>query len=214
MSRSANGHPSAPAHSGAFWRHSDDEATPNAPRVGHVRAPWRRTTPHSARFARPVTLTVMPGLPTAPTDGLTHGGFEGADGAAPRVAVVFERGHAGTAALREAAERASAGAELSIVTLAPQARAVRRAGGEGPYNVAIRHEAQLELHEARDLLGSVATRATFNVLSGCPQPPLASWVAQHGFDLVVLPRQRLTPGGNYFAKSLRKETSAEVLLVR
>jgi len=165
-------------------------------------------------YARPVTLTVMPGLRTAPTDGPAHGGLETGDGAARRVVVVFERGKAGNAALREAAERANAGAELSVVTLAPQARAVRRAGGEGPYNVAIRHEAQLELHEARDLLGSVAARATFNVLSGCPQPPLASWVAQYGFDLVVLPRQRLTPGGNYFAKSLRKETSAEVVLVR
>ena len=156
----------------------------------------------------------MPGLRTAPTDGLAHDGFETGDGAPRRVVVVFERGKAGNAALREAAELANAGAELSVVTLAPQARAVRRAGGEGPYNVAIRQEAQLELHEARDLLGSVTARATFNVLSGCPQPPLASWVAQHGFDLVVLPRQRLTPGGNYFAKSLRKETSAEVLLVR
>jgi hypothetical protein len=156
----------------------------------------------------------MPGLPTVPTDGLARGGFEAGDGATRRIAVVFERGNSGAAALREAAERANAGAQLSVVTLAPQARAVRRAGGEGPYNVAIRDEAQLELHEARDLLGSVATRATFNVLSGCPQPPLASWVAEHGFDLVVLPRQRLTPGGNYFVKSLRKETSAEVLLVR
>jgi hypothetical protein len=156
----------------------------------------------------------MPGLPTAPTDGLAHGGFETGDGAARRIVAVFERSDAGSAALREAAERANAGAQLSVVTLAPQARAVRRAGGEGPYNLAIRHEAQLELDEARDLLGSVATRATFNVLSGCPQPPLASWVAEHGFDLVVLPRQRLTPGGNHFARSLRRETSAEVLLVR
>jgi Universal stress protein family len=156
----------------------------------------------------------MPPLSTRPAKGPADSAPAPGDGAARRIAVVFERGHAGNAALREAAERANAGADLSVVTLAPQARAVRRAGGEGPYNVAIRHEAQLELHEARDLLGSVAARATFNVLSGCPQPPLASWVAEHGFDLVVLPRQRLTPGGNYFANSLRKETSAEVLLVR
>jgi universal stress protein family protein len=156
----------------------------------------------------------MSRLSTNPAKGLVDSASAPDDRAARRIAVVFERGHAGAAALREAAERATAGAELSVVTLAPQARAVRRAGGEGPYNIAIRDEAQLELREARDLLGSVATRATFNVLSGCPQPPLASWVAEHGFDLVVLPRQRLTPGGNYFAKSLRKETSAEVLLVR
>jgi len=156
----------------------------------------------------------MPPLSTNPAKDLVDSASAADDRAARRVAVVFERGDAGTAALREGAERAAAGAELSVVTLAPQARAVRRAGGEGPYNLAIRDEARLELREARDLLGSVATRATFNVLSGCPQPPLAPWVAEHGFDLVVLPRQRLTPGGNCFAKSLRKETSAEVLLVR
>lgn len=132
------------------------------------------------------------------------------------VAVVFERGNAGAAALREAAELAAAGRELTVVTLAPQARPARwgRAGGEGPYNVAIREEAQDELREARELLGSVAERATFDVLAGCPRPPLASWVSRHRFGLVLLPRQRLTVGGNLFARSLRKETSAEVRLVR
>jgi hypothetical protein len=103
-----------------------------------------------------------------------------------------------------------------VLTLAPQARPPSwgRAGGTGPYNIAIREEAELELREARDILGSVASRATFQILTGCPQPPLASWVAQHGFALVLLPHHRLTPGGNFFAKSLRKETSAVVRLVR
>jgi hypothetical protein len=129
---------------------------------------------------------------------------------------VFERSDAGAAALREAAELANAGCELAVVTLAPQARAPLwgRAGGTGPYNVAVREEAKLELQEARDTLGSVASRATFDVLAGSPQPPLASWVVQHGIGLVLLPRHRLTPRGNFFAKSLRKETTAEVRLVR
>ncbi|MFI4990865.1 MAG: universal stress protein [Solirubrobacterales bacterium] len=156
----------------------------------------------------------MPWLDTTPVKGSTHGGSgAGADG---RVAVVFERSSAGSAALREAAELANAARELSVVTLAPQARPARwgRAGGEGPYNVAVREETQLELREAREILGSVADRATFEVLAGCPQPPLASWVAQHGFGLVLLPHRRLSPGGHLFAKSLRKETSAEVRLVR
>jgi len=50
------------------------------------------------------------------------------------------------------------GRELSVVTLAPQARPQRwgRAGGEGPYNIAVRQEAQLELREASDILGAVA----------------------------------------------------------
>jgi hypothetical protein len=140
----------------------------------------------------------------------------GGDGGAPaRVVAVFERGDAGTAALREAAELANAGRALTVVTLAPQARPPRwgRAGGEGPYNIAIREEAELELRQAREILGSVAVRATFTVLAGCPQPPLASWVAQHGFELVLLPRRRLTPGGNPFMRSLRKQTSAEVRVI-
>jgi hypothetical protein len=155
----------------------------------------------------------MSGLGTALKQPSVHRG--GGGGARP-VAVVFERSKAGMAALREAAELANAGSELSVVTLAPQARPARwgRAGGEGPYNVAVREEAKLELREAREILGSVAARATFRMLAGCPQPPLASWVAEHGFGLVLLPRQRLTPGGNPFARSLRKETSAEVRLVR
>jgi hypothetical protein len=158
----------------------------------------------------------MPGLGTTLVEGSVHGGSGSGAGAAGRVAVVFERSNAGTATLREAAELANAGRELSVVTLAPQARPARwgRAGGEGPYNIAVREEAELELREARDILGSVASRATFKALAGYPQPPLASWVAQHGFGLVLLPHHRLTPGGNPFARSLRKETSAEVRLVR
>lgn len=156
----------------------------------------------------------MSGVSTIPAEGATDGGS--GRGSTGRVAIVFERGDAGAAALREGAELANAGRELSVVTLAPQARAARwgRAGGEGPYNIAVRHEAQLELREARAILGSVAGRATFSVLAGCPQPPLASWVARHGFGLVLLPRQRFTVGGNPFAKRLRRETSAEVRLVR
>jgi hypothetical protein len=156
----------------------------------------------------------MPGLGTTLVDGSANDSARA--GAAGRVAVVFERGDTGTAALREAAELANAGHELSVLTLAPQARAPGccRASGTGPYNIAIKEEAELELREARDILGSVASRATFQILTGCPQPPLASWVAQHGFALVLLAHHRLTPGGNLFARSLRKETSAEVRLVR
>jgi hypothetical protein len=156
----------------------------------------------------------MLGLGAAPVEDSIHGGPS--SGRQGRVVVVFERGDTGAAALREGAELANAGRELSVVTLAPQARSPLwgRAGGTGPYNVAMKEEAALELREARDILGSVASRATFNVLVGCPQPPLASWVAEHGFGLVLLPHHRLTPGGNPFAKGLRKETSAEVRVVR
>ena len=96
----------------------------------------------------------------------------------------------------EAAELANAGRELSVITLAPQVLAARwgRAGGEGPYNIAMREESELELQEAREILGSVASRASFQVLAGRPQPPLASWVSQHGCGLVLLPTAPLHAG--------------------
>lgn len=149
---------------------------------------------------------------------LVEGPVDAGDGAggSGRVAVVFERGSTGTAVLREAAELANAGRELWVLTLAPQARPQKwgRAGGEGPYNIAVRQEAQIELQEAREILGSAAERAMFEVLAGYPRAPLASWVSEHAIGLVLLPHRRLTVGGNPFAKSLRKETSAEVRLVR
>jgi hypothetical protein len=156
----------------------------------------------------------VPGLSTTPAEPSADHAFR--PGAAGPVAVVFERGNAGAAALREAAELASAGHELSVVTLAPQARPAKwgRAGGEGPYNVAVRQEAELDLQQAREVLGSLADRAAFKLLAGCPRPPLASWVLQHRFALVLLPHRRMTVGGHPFARSLRKETSAEVRLVR
>lgn len=156
----------------------------------------------------------MPGLGIDLAEGSRPGGAHA--GPPGRVAVVFECSPAGEAALREGAELASAGRLLAVVTLAPQARPARwgRAGGEGPYNVAVREEAEKDLKQARELLGSVAERATFNMLAGCPQPRLAAWVAQHEFGIVLLPRHRMTPGGNFFVKSLRKETAAEIRLVR
>lgn len=156
----------------------------------------------------------MPGLPVTLVDGPVGGADR--DGRGARVVVVFERGDSGTAALREAAELASAGRDLTVLTLAPQARpyGCGRAGGEGLYNIAVREEAALELREARESLGSVADRTRFMLLAGCPQPPLASWVAEQRVGLVLLPHQRLTRGGHLFSRSLRKKTSAEVRLVR
>ena len=131
------------------------------------------------------------------------------------VLVVFERGASGAAALREAAELAAAGSELSVVTLAPQARASRccGGGGTGPYNCAVREEAHAELAEARTLLGSASGGARFAVIMGHPDPPLASWASEHAVDVVLLPSHRFTLGGNRLARSLRRATSAEVRLI-
>src|ERR1700730_14793373 len=133
-----------------------------------------------------------------------------------RVLVVFEPGRPGRVALREAAELTEAGGWLSVVTLAPQARPLRCCGGGGacPYNCAVRQAAETELREARDILGTAAGRATFTVLLGCPDPPLAAWTAEHGVDVLLLPAHRLTLGGSRLARGLRRAAAAEVRLAR
>ena len=133
-----------------------------------------------------------------------------------RVLVVFEAGRCGAAALREAAALASAGAELSVVTLAPQAKPFKccGGGGPGPYNCAVRDQAQDELRQAQRLLGSLADGASFTLLAGTPAPPLAEWSAPRAFDVIYLPAGRLAPGGGRRARALRRASSAEVRLVR
>ncbi len=128
---------------------------------------------------------------------------------------VFEPGPAGEATLREAAELAEAGCELSVVTLAPQERCSRCCGkgGTGPYNIAVREEAELELRQARGMLAATAARAGFSVLVGHPSPPLAAWAQEHGFDLILLPAHRFTRGGNRHARAMRRALSAEVRLI-
>ena len=135
---------------------------------------------------------------------------------AQRVLAVFEPGQAGEAALREAAELAEAGGELSVVTLAPQARPSRCCGkgGTGPYNIAVREEAELELRQAREILGAGAKGVSFRVLVGHPTPPLASWAQEDAFDLILLPSHPFTRGGNRYARAMRRATSAEVRLVQ
>ncbi len=143
-----------------------------------------------------------------------HGGSISDLSGAPRIAVVFERSGAGAAALREAGEMAATARQLTVVTLAPQARSLRRGGGEGPFNIAVRREAAVELDEAREQLGTLADRASFELLVGCPRPPLAEWVQHNEIAIILLPHRRMTLGGNPFAKILRQRTSAEVRIVK
>lgn len=137
-------------------------------------------------------------------------------GGGPRVLVVFESGRGGAAALREAGELAAGGAELSVVTLAPQAKPLKccGGGGAGPYNCAVRDQAQDELRQAQSLLGSLARRATFTLLVGSPAPPLAEWSAARAFDVIYLPAGRFGRGGGRRARALRRAGSAEIRLVR
>jgi hypothetical protein len=132
-----------------------------------------------------------------------------------RVLAVFDPGRAGEALLRQAAELAEAGSQLSVVTLAPQERPSLCCGkgGTGPYNIAVREEAKIELRRARDILGAAATRASFMVLVGHPTPPLAALAEDDAFDLILLPSHPFTRGGNRYARAMRRATSAEVRLV-
>ncbi len=136
-------------------------------------------------------------------------------GARRRVLAVFEPGDSGEATLREAAELAEAGCALTVVTLAPQAGQSRccSKGGTGPYNIALRDEARIELRHSAELLGATARRASFTVLAGCPDPPLGPWALEQGFDLILLPSHRFTRGGNRYARALRRSGSAEVRTV-
>jgi hypothetical protein len=156
----------------------------------------------SIRLAQP--SRAVPGHPT------------GARGRAAGVLVVFEEGPLGADALREGAELAFGGAELSVVTLAPQAKPFKccGGGGPGPYNCAVRDMAEDELSQARSLLGALAERVSFTALAGSPAPPLAEWSLEHAFDVILLPAHRLSRGGGRLARELRRRTPAEVRLVR
>jgi hypothetical protein len=129
--------------------------------------------------------------------------------------VVYQEGRKGEAALREGAELAAAGAELDVVTLAPQAKPLKccKGGGAGPYNCAVRTMADEELDQARKLLGSLAAGASFVRLIGTPEPPLAEWTAARAFDVVIIQRDRFARGGGRLARQLRAATAADIRFV-
>lgn len=129
-----------------------------------------------------------------------------------RVLVVYREGRAGEAALREGAELAAAGAELTVLTLMPQAKPLKccKGGGAGPYNCAIRDQAEDELAKAKTQLGTLAPGVNFTKLAGTPWPPLGEWTAARSFDVVIVPRHRFTRAGGRLARELRAATNAEI----
>jgi hypothetical protein len=157
-----------------------------------------------------VSRATLPGIPADRRDDR--------DGAPrwTRVLVVYEAVPSGAVALNAAARLVGRGARLAVVTLAPQARPIKccGGGGPGPYNCAVRDVAEEELREARTVLGEAARQATFATLSGTPEPPLAAFVAEHEFDLILLPAHRLSFRGGRLARRLRRCTQAEIRTVR
>jgi hypothetical protein len=133
-----------------------------------------------------------------------------------RVLVLFESTPTGVAALREVAGLSEADADLTIVTLAPQAlqpRCCARGPSVEVVNCVVREEAASDLHEARAILGEETVRVTFKTLVGTRDPPLDAWAAQQAFDLILLPSRRLDLRGHPLARRLRRATTAEVRLV-
>jgi hypothetical protein len=133
------------------------------------------------------------------------------------VAVLFEPGRTGTAALEEASTFAAAsGSELTVVVTAPQAPQPRCCGASpDAYNCAVRDEAASELREAAHLLPDTAQSTRFTLLVEGRDPPLRAWVAQHGFELVLLPARRrlLRSPGHPALRKLRRVVGASVRLV-
>jgi hypothetical protein len=130
------------------------------------------------------------------------------------VLVHYEPCASGRRALAEALALTDDAGCLTIVTLAPQAgpRCCSR-GGDAEYNCAVRDEARLELREARELLGSAAERADFQMLVERRDAPFAEWAAQRDFDVVLLAAHRLTREGNSHARRLRRATAAQVRVI-
>lgn len=108
-----------------------------------------------------------------------------------RILVVSEQGRSGAAALARAAEYAAAvPAQVTVVAVTPQAASsCRSCGGVSPtaYNRAVREDVAQDLHAATTRLGFALENVSVKLLIEGTDPPLASWIAQGGFDVVVLP---------------------------
>jgi hypothetical protein len=137
-------------------------------------------------------------------------------GSPSRIAVLFERGRTGAAALEQAAALASRScADLTVIVLVPQAAASHRCGpSPSAYNCAVLDEARLELREAARLVPESAREARFRLLTEGTDPPLNAWVAGERFDVVVLPARRrlLRSPGHPAVRALRRLGGCQVRL--
>jgi hypothetical protein len=109
-----------------------------------------------------------------------------------RVAVLFEPGRNGAAALDAASEwAATSGAEMTVVVLAPQVSASRGCvPSPTALNCAILDTASLELREAAQMVPDLPLNVRYRVLVEHADPPLRKWVEAEQFDVVMLPARR------------------------
>jgi hypothetical protein len=130
--------------------------------------------------------------------------------AGKRVAVLYEPGRAGSAALELGRRLAGpAGRALTVVSVAPQdTRVCCGAGSAIDYNRAVCESAEAELRQSRKLLGPVAEHASFKVLVRDRDPPFAAWIAARDFDVVLLPA-RQTPPAPHEAPGGRSATQVD-----
>jgi hypothetical protein len=136
--------------------------------------------------------------------------------AGSRILVLFEPGGAGKAAIdcaRHLAEHEPSA--VTVVSVAPQTPIAPRCGcAPVDLNAAIRDAAADELEQAREQLRELGDRAAFNLLIEGADPPLETWSAAVGFDLILLPaRRRPLRAPNHPAAAVLRRTAAEVRIV-
>ncbi|HEY2260463.1 MAG TPA: hypothetical protein VGH45_12150 [Solirubrobacteraceae bacterium] len=134
-----------------------------------------------------------------------------------RIAVLFEPGRSGNAALeRGVALSREHEAELAVVAVAPQAERSRCAGpSPDGYNDAIRDTVQSELQDAERRVGASNPPVTYALLVQGRDAPLDRWLEAESADLVLLPARRpmLRWPHHPDARRLRRRLQAEVRVV-
>jgi hypothetical protein len=136
-----------------------------------------------------------------------------------RIAVLFERGRNGAAALEAASESAArSGAQLPVVVLAPQAPPSHGCvPSAAALNGAVLDKATLDLREAAHLLPDLSLDVRYRLLIEDADPPIQEWVAKEHFDLVMLPaRWRPVPGRSRrhpAARKLRRIAGCDVRVI-
>lgn len=135
------------------------------------------------------------------------------------IVVVSEPGRSGAAALRQATNlAATSSCELTVVATAPQTTtSCRHCGGVSPhvYNQAVRDDIAEDLHRATMTAGLDTHHINVKLLIEGTDPPLADWIAQKQFDLVLLPARRtgLRFRSHPTAQMLRGLTSADIQVI-